>query len=167
MMKKIVMMIGVMVMVIGLTGCGADRNEAGNEFRESLLEITPLKFNEDLTGIELELLDGGRTVSYALITLQLVNNTEYTIIYGEYFSIEFYDAGEWKVVPFPENTGFFLIAYHLESGEVTSITRQLEWLFPDGLPTGRYRFRTHVFRDIDTPIRDHNLHDLVAEFNIQ
>jgi len=151
---------------LSLTAC-SERSSLINNFNATLTQSLPLRINEDLKAIELTVTSDVQWDSTA-ISLRLVNNTQHEIIYGESFSIEFFDDDSWKMVQPPDDIDFITIGYRLAPGESSYLVRHLEWLFPNGLArTGRYRLRTHVFNDADIPIREHHLHDLGAEFYIE
>ena len=146
--------------LIFIAGCSNDDHVA-------LVQSSPLRINEALEEIELTVVNDVQWDS-RIIDLRLVNKTEHMIIYGESFSIEFFDGGSWQMIPFPDNMGFNDIGYGVPPGETSYFTRHLDFLFPNGLiQTGQYRLRTHVFNDADIPIREHHLHDLVAEFYVE
>ena len=134
----------------------------------TLTPSLPLRVNEALKDIELVVVNDVQWDS-EFVELRLTNHTEHVIIYGEPFSIEFLYNGEWKTVQFLQDyVAFVDIGYILEPDEIHYFPRYLSWLFPDGLlRSGQYRFRMHIFNDAEIPIREHHLHDLVAEFYIE
>ena len=163
-MKKLMIIVGSVCMIIGLVACG--KNDDSSSFHGNLIESSALRVNKDLTEVALTVMREVRGDSET-IELQIANNTVHELTFGEPFSIEFYDEREWKVVPFPDDAEFVAIGYTLLPGEMQQMTRNLKWLFPDGLPlAGKYRFRTSVFNNADIPIREYHLYDLAAEFEI-
>jgi len=154
-MKKIIVLI---VIILGLSGCGSI---------ETLEVSQNLRVNESLANVEMTVMNEVQSDSEQ-ITLELWNNTSFTLTYGESFSIEFYDEGQWHVFPAFEEAVFILIGYGLGPNGTSTFTRNLSWFFPEGLPySGRYRFRMDIFNDADIPITEGDIHDVVAEFHIE
>jgi len=157
-MKKILLVVGLLILSVGFVACDESEN---------LNESPVLRVNDDLFGVNLTVV-GEINRDSVVINLQLTNETAHSLTYGEPFSIEFYDEGVWRVFPIFEEAEFVSIGYSLAPNETSNFTRNLEWWFPDGLPyAGRYRLRMDIFNDADIPIREHHLHDLVAEFDVR
>ena len=163
--KKLVLIASLLLFLTALTGCsgrGEGRSNSTDDFSSDWVISPALRVNDDLIDIHLTVVNQIERKTDG-IELQLVNETEHTVIYGETFSIEFYTNGAWKVVPFSDDVGFIDIGYILYSNEMTPLTRQINWLFPDGLVhSGRYRLRMNISNDSGG-----HLHDLVAEFEIE
>lgn len=154
--------------LIFMAGCSNDdRTALINDFNATLIQSSPLRINEGLEEIELTVINDVQWDS-GIIELRLVNHTEHMISYGESFSIEFFDGESWQRVQFPDDVAFVSIGYGLGPGEASYFTRHLNFLLPNGLiQTGQYRLRMHIFNDADIPIRENDLHDLVAEFYVE
>ena len=99
-----------------------------------------------------------------LIIVTMFNHTDYEFITGLHFIIEFFDGLSWRQVPWRGGfSGVFVdVGYDIQPHDSTSFTKNLELVEP--LNSGLHRIRKSVFRYIDIPIRDGDLHDVVAEF---
>ena len=98
--------------------------------------------------------DNGRVV------VTIFNDSPYAISTGYPFSLEVYDSG-WRTVP--GDFMFILPAFEIRPGGNMDFTKNLVQHVGVMQP-GLYRIRKDVFRDVDIPINDGNVHDIVAEF---
>ena len=94
------------------------------------------------------------------VVVTIYNDSPYLILTGYPFSLEVYDNGWWIV---PSHAFFILPAFDVRPGGSIDFTKDLMEHAGQMAP-GLYRIRKDVFRDIDTPINDGNVHDIVAEF---
>ena len=125
------------IMVLGLTGCGSNKNEfdIGNK---SDIEITE-------KGIFLSIKEDTLTNTGA--TLILKNNSDVEVEYGTPYEIEIKKDGEWHKINVELN--FNLPAYILKSN--TSEEMELKWENGYGkLATGDYR----IIKTIDMEKED-------------
>lgn len=86
-MKKTILTILLCgVIVLGLTGCGKEKMEVGDKSDKVI---------ED-NGISLTVKEN--TITKDGATFILSNNTDTSIIYGQYFELEIYKNNEWHVI---------------------------------------------------------------------
>jgi len=99
------------------------------------------------------------------IYAEIHNDSEYAITAGEEFIIEVWDGTNWRTVPWHSEAVFTAIRYGIAPGESYPMT--INWQVAAPLQPGLYRVRKSVFRDVDIPITDVDLHDIVGEFVVQ
>jgi len=167
-MSKTITVFLFLIALFIIIGCNNNSHTALNDFNLTLTQSQPLRINETLEDIELTVINNVQWDS-EFIELQLVNHTRHTIIYGEAFTIEFFDGGIWHIISSLKvyYLTFVDIGYILDSGDTDYFTRYLSLRFPDGLISGQYRLRMSISNDIDIPNREQHLHDLVTEFYIE
>ena len=97
------------------------------------------------------------------LTVTISNHSEYELMTGVHFTVEAFDGTDWQSVPWrDESIAFVDLGYSINPGESIEFVKNLNLVIP--LEQGLYRIRKSVFRTIDTPIRDGDMHDLIAEF---
>jgi len=127
----------------------------------SMLISRPLSINPNLEAyVDMLIFEQTKTS----VTVEILNNSDFSIMTGYSFSLEFYDNGTWRVIP--SGRMFLGIGLIIESGESRKFTKNLE----DDL----YLMTAELFRirkdiRIDTWGVNDNLisgetHDLVAMF---
>jgi hypothetical protein len=94
------------------------------------------------------------------------NNSEYELIAGLHFMVDFFDGADWLQVPwYGAFEGVFAdIGYSTFPNFSENFTKNLELV--ETLTPGLYRIRKVVFRYVDKPISENDLHDVVAEFHM-
>ena len=152
-MKKTILTILVCgFMVLGLTGCGANKNEF-DIGTESNIEIVE-------KGISLSIKENTLTETGA--TLILKNDSDVDVQYGNPYEIEIKKDGEWHKINVELN--FTLPAFSLKSNE----TKELELSWENGygkLVLGDYR----IIKSIDIEKEDGTFETFYvsAEFTIK
>ena len=98
------------------------------------------------------------------VTVTIFNDSEYELMTGEHFTVEVFDGEYWRNVPWNDPyIAFVDIGYAIYSDDSMDFTKNLTLVNP--LASGLYRIRKSVFRPIDRPIQDSDLHDVIAEFH--
>ena len=78
-------------------------------------------------------------VSSSGATIILKDTNEEPFLYGEWYSVEKYDGGQWtEVEPIIENYGFTMIGYIPDENDEVKFEINWEWLYGK-LPEGSYR----------------------------
>jgi len=152
-MKKTILTILVCgFMVLGLTGCGTDKNEF-EVGKKSDVEIVE-------KGVSLSIKDG--TLTNTGVTLLLKNANDVDVQYGEPYEIEIKKDGEWHKINVELN--FNLPAYILKTKEIKEI--ELNWENGYGkLASGDYRIIKSI--DIEKEDGTYDMFDVSAEFTIE
>jgi len=152
-MKKTILAILVCgFMVLGLTGCGTDKNEF-EVGKKSDVEIVE-------KGVSLSIKDG--TLTNTGVTLLLKNANDVDVQYGEPYEIEIKKDGEWHKINVELN--FNLPAYILKTKEIKEI--ELNWENGYGkLASGDYRIIKSI--DIEKEDGTYDMFDVSAEFTIE
>lgn len=166
MIKRMLLALGVSFILLGVAACSENSNE-GQPL--TLSTSQPLMINDDLLAVSLEVL-GDVSRETNVIDLRLFNGSDHTIIYGEAFSIEFFDGEAWNHIAVDTKEYIFFndIGYWVEPETSSYFERRLDIFVPNGLfQSSRYRLRMQVFSEADIPIREHHLHDVVAEFYVE
>lgn len=114
--------------------------------------------------VSLRVKEGSLTKSKA--TLILENHTDNDYLYGNPFSIEKEENGNWyKLKPINE-LSFDLIAYILKAKD--SLEIELDWKYGYGeLSAGKYRIIKDVFINTEEPIGEEDMVYIAAEFVIE
>ncbi len=139
-------------MVLGLTGCGTDKNEF-DIGKESNIEIVE-------KGVTLSIKDN--TLSKTGATLVLKNNSDVDVQYGNPYEIEIKKDGEWHKINVELN--FTMPAFELKLKESKEI--ELNWENGYGkLASGDYR----IIKSIDIEKEDGTFETFYvsAEFTIE
>jgi len=99
------------------------------------------------------------------VDVTIFNDSDYELITGVHFGVEMFDGAYWRNIPWYSAEGVFFadIGYQIDPDGSIEFTKDLNLV--GTLESGLYRIRKQVFRDIDTPIHDSDLHDVVAEFH--
>lgn len=152
-MKKTILTILVCgFMVLGLTGCGTEKNEF-DVGKESDIEIVE-------KGVSLSIKENTLTNTGA--TLVLKNDSNVVIEYGNPYEIEIKKDGEWHKINVELN--FTMPAFGLEPGETKE--RDFKWENGYGkLASGEYR----IIKSIDIEKEDGTYESFYvsAEFTIE
>jgi hypothetical protein len=150
MKKKIFIVLFIILIGLGLTGCGKNSGLADGE--KSDIEVT----NNDVT---LSIKEGSLTNTSA--TLILANNSSEDISYGEPYEIEVKKNNEWYKIDAELN--FIMPAYGLAVREAREI--ELDWQYSYGsLSNGEYR----IIKGIDV-LKENGKYEtfyVAAEFTI-
>jgi hypothetical protein len=98
------------------------------------------------------------------IVVTIINNSNYEIIASSHFTVEYFDGTDWRQVPwYGEFEGVFIdLGFDILPNDSLDFTKNLGLV--EALNQGQYRIRKVVFRVIDTPISNSDLHDVTAEF---
>lgn len=139
------------VIVLGITGCGTKNKFDVGE--KSNIEITE-------NNVSLSIKEGTLTNTGA--TLVLKNNSDITVSYGNPYSMEIKQNGQWHKIDVELN--FTLPAYFLSSGESTEILLNWENAYGE-LAKGEYR----IIKNIDVEKEDglYEAFAVAAEFTIK
>lgn len=126
-MKKILLSLLIGVMILGLSGCKTDGEQAFEEL--SNIEITD---NEIFMTVQ----DGTLTNTGATFIIE--NNTNFTIGYGEPYHLEIKKDGKWYILNAINDLVFIEPLWHLEPDN--SIELNISWEnFYGSLDAGEYR----------------------------
>lgn len=114
------------------------------------------------------------TVTPTSAEVQITNNSGYTLLYGAYYSINFWNNDEWEELPIDENIAFASVGY--ENAE-QQFTETIKWKSIYGeLPAGTYQivknFSAEDYNEVNNIEEDYeNIKyigfDLTAEFTIE
>ncbi len=98
------------------------------------------------------------------IAVEIKNNSKCEIGYGEPFTLEFYEEGEWHVLKPKNEASFIEIMYILEKESTCTWGHSFEHIYGE-LPEGKYRLVKEfiVFRSEKDPGEKLNV---VAQFKI-
>lgn len=85
------------------------------------------------------------------ITLTVENNTGDEVTYGEAYTAQRFEDGEWKTVPFGKDGGWFIeIAYLLPDGESAKVVIDLAKQHSEAFSEGRYRIIKDFYLSAET-----------------
>lgn len=131
MKKQWIAAILAVLMVVTCTACGeADPTVPTTEAVTTTFEGISVKvLNAELQDVE------------TILEVQWQNRTDYSVMYGEMFSLQKWDNEKWVSCPVNENTGFITVGYKLEPGKSVAKFYKLRWLY-GSLEDGQYRFVT-------------------------
>ena len=91
------------------------------------------------------------------------NGTLGRIMFGEAFTLQHWDDGEWVELEPVNGLLFYLIGYGLRPGQSRRHTYAIGWA---ELTPGRYRIAASFSFDRDRPIGPDDLHQIYAEFEV-
>ena len=81
-----------------------------------------------------------KAASHESLEVTWHNNTQYEVLYGDAFFLEYLEDGQWvKIEPY-ENTGFHSIGYMLQPNSKAAKTYSLPWIY-DVSRYGTYRLK--------------------------
>lgn len=99
------------------------------------IEILEAEEENSLSGVGMTLIGADRTGA----RLELSNETDLELLYGDEYGLQVWEDGAWKDVPWViENAGFSEIAYRIPKREPVSLSIDWEWLYGT-LEPGHYR----------------------------
>lgn len=125
-MKKLLAMI--LAAILLLSGCGAGNRSLGlSEEAITDTEILKIKIT---------------SVSCSEIALEIVNTSRCEIGYEEYYSIEFFENGEWNRLKPKYEDSFIEVAYILEKESTSTWGDSISRIYGE-LPEGEYRIIKH------------------------
>jgi len=99
------------------------------------------------------------------LTLQIQNDSEYVVTYGEAFTVLRQENDEWVKCTLPENHGFHEIAYLLEAGKNTEKAYCVTVYEGVDRP-GTYRLKTDVYIDDGQNPNQNTRGQLWADFTV-
>ena len=163
----------VLFSIIIVSGCSPDYELKDYEFKlqdqdyeqADELELSPpIRIHPSLgaaAGMVIANVDEGQNQ----VIVTIFNDSEYELITGLPFTVEIFDGEYWRNIPWRDKyIAFVDLGYSIHPNDSIAFMKDLNLFIP--LEPGRYRIRKDVFRNIDTPIRDADLHDVVAEFSL-
>ncbi|MBQ4641916.1 MAG: hypothetical protein IJB47_04825 [Oscillospiraceae bacterium] len=136
-MKKLIAFVLATVCVFALVGC----NNTQPEYEEpNFTEIQTIVSNDysDFDGISIQASGIYVHPDKTTIVINWRNDTEYSVIYGEAYSIERLENGEWVSCALMD-TAFDAIAYELRAKKLGSKAYTLTGMYDVNKP-GTYRF---------------------------
>ena len=136
-MKKLIALVLALVFVLALVGC----NKRQPEYKEpNFTEKQTISGNDysDFNGISIQASGIYIFPDKTTIVITWENDTEYSVIYGEPYSIERLENGEWINCSLKDNS-FSDIAYELRAKELDSKEYTLTGMYEVNEP-GTYRF---------------------------
>ena len=140
-MKKMILLILSLFLVFGIVGY--------NIIKPEKQSVSSGVSNSDVEGVFVEI-EGIYTYSdKTTLAVKWVNNTEFPLTYGEMYSIERLENGEWKDCSLRDNI-FILLGYLLQPNE----TINKEYLITDRFDIskpGTYRFCADCSVDMPIP----------------
>jgi len=161
-MKKIILLGATLCLfVVVLAGCSNNYPAVDNALIiQRPNTVAPIRIHPNLENSVSMVVDES---DYGRVVVTIFNNSEYELTTGHHYRIEFYDGYDWWWIfsdsPFTDE-GLVILPND-------SITLTKNLYFTVGtLSSGQYRIRKSVFRDIDIPITENDLHDLIAEFHL-
>ena len=166
-MKKIILLATTLCLfLVGLVGCSADGlNEVvvdGTQAHEISQASEPLRVHSALDGsVTMTITNQNISQNYVVVTIY--NNSEYVIITGYGFGVEYHDGQNWWFVPI--TTPFHGLPITINPSESFDSTKMLNYTAIP-LSSGLHRIRKDAFRLIDGSGNVENFHDLIAEFQI-
>ena len=156
-MKKInLFIITLCLLLVGIVGCARQTDNT------LVIQnpVTPMRIHHDLDS-NVSMFVDENNCSQLVVTI--FNNSEYELTTGHHFFIEFFDGYDWWWI-FSDNP-FTDEGLVIQSNDSITLNKNL-YFTVGALPPGQYRVWKSVFRDIDIPITEYYLHDLVAEFYV-
>ena len=136
-MKKLMALFLALVCLLGLVGC----NNTQPEYEEpNFIEKQTIVGNDysDFDGISIQASGIYIHPDKTTIIINWRNDTEYSVIYGEAYSIERLENGEWVSCSLKDNS-FTAIAYELPAKKLDSKGYTLTGMYDVSKP-GTYRF---------------------------
>lgn len=125
-MKKIIA--ALLIITLLFAGCSEDKKSLGiSEEVISDTDILKMKITE---------------VSASEIAVELINESKCFIQYGEPYTIEFLEDGEWNILAPKEEPSFIEIAYVLEKEMTCTWGANMSAIYGN-LPEGNYRIIKH------------------------
>lgn len=152
-MKRLCVFLLAVGLLLSLVGCHKDG--------PLVMEVG--QSDTDFEGVEVQIvsLDWSETENKTTLVVEWINHSKYEITYGEPYSIERLDGGEWVSCAIAENLAFEMPAYPLAAGKKTKKTYVLTNIFDISSP-GHYRFKTDCYVE-EAPAKSTKC-ELVAEF---
>lgn len=161
-----------MVIILCLAGCEVKQNDENSETLNVDESSTDNDQSEDLytyysdfEGLDMEIVELNILQEPATMRVEWNNNTEHEIKHGNWFTIEYQDAGEWKSCA-TVNEEDATFEYRMQPGE----SKNKSYVFGNRFDTskvGTYRIRTQCYVLIsDKGDGTLKLCDVCAEFNI-
>lgn len=96
--------------------------------------------------LSMEIVEGTVSASGAEIILRNNSNTSYS--YGEYYTLEKEENGNWVAIKLKEDVAWHDIAFILEPNGESTMEVQWKWMYGE-LPKGTYRIQKEVYCDTD------------------
>lgn len=138
-MKKFIALVLALICVLGLVGC--NNQHTYPEYEEpSFTEKDVISGNNysDFDGISIQASGMYIYPDKTTIVINWKNDTEYSVIYGEPYSIERLENGEWVSCSLKDNV-FAEITYELRAKKLDSKEYTLTGMYEVSKP-GTYRF---------------------------
>lgn len=132
-MKRMVTLI--LAILLCLTGCQAAPTETQ---APSENQVTP-ETQTDVPRVTVQVTELYTENGRMKLDVLWRNNTQYTVVYGEYYSVARQEGDDWVKCPLRENTGFTDIGYLLQPGQSQEKTYDLTFCYNISEP-GSYRF---------------------------
>ncbi|MBQ9106252.1 MAG: hypothetical protein IJY56_00010 [Clostridia bacterium] len=130
-MKKCLRIAVILLSLLLFAGCSEKPADGSKIDEGSITEVEGLVFRAEQEEY------GGALSS---LTLTVENNTGDEVTYGEAYTAQRFEDGEWKTVPFGKDGGWFIeIAYKLPDGESAEVVIDLAKQHSEALSDGRYR----------------------------
>ena len=136
-MKKLMALVLAMVCVLALVGCNNSRPEYEEPNFTEIQTATSDTYS-DFDGISIQASGIYISPDKTTIVINWRNDTEYSVIYGEEYSIERLENGEWVSCAIKDNS-FTAIAYELPAKKLDSKAYTLTGMYDVSKP-GTYRF---------------------------
>ena len=153
MKKKILSILLMVILVVGLTGCGSKKNENENE---------PQK----LAGISMTIKEGSLTNKSATVIIKDTNGKG-TYVYGKPFRIDKKENGKWVTLKeINDDCAFILKAYYVDNDGLLELDQDWECMYGE-LEKGTYRLVKYTFLNSDTPVTDDDHRYFSVEFTIK
>ena len=140
-MKKIIILIFSLLLVFGLIGYNIimpEKQPVSNEV-----------INSDIEGVSVKI-NGIYTYSdKTTLSVKWINDTKYTLTYGEMYSIERLENGKWVDCSLKDNI-FTLLGYLLEPSKTVDKEYMITDMYDISKP-GKYRFLSHCTLEMPSP----------------
>ena len=131
-MKKVIALCFVFACLLCAAGCMTTEKENSGPHTN---------IHSDFPGVEAHVSGISTEKESATIDVTWINRTQYDVMYGEPYSIERLEGGEWVGCSKNENNAFITIGYKLSAGDEISKKYRISDLFDVSVP-GTYRFKS-------------------------
>lgn len=135
-MKKIQAFLLILALLLTAAGCSPSHSGENPELKSSGDVYT------DVPGVEVRIKEMHVENENTVLTVVWSNQTDYSILYGEPYTVERLINGQWvNTSKYVEGAAFTSIGYMLHAGQEQTKGYTVSWIFDVSAP-GTYRFKT-------------------------
>lgn len=147
-MRKVQVLLLIFAFLLTSVGCSSS----------SLEDATQLQFHDDVhtdvPGVQVQIQEAYVENGETVLTVLWSNQTEYSVLYGEPYTIERLIDGKWVgTAKDVEGAVFLSIGYMLHAGQEQTKGYAVSWIFDVSAP-GTYRFKTSCYVETGETARE-------------